>query len=342
MEKSREFQCPLHMAFIDFRKAYDSVNRNILRYIIQHIYSIPEKLVKIIRALYSDTRASVRAYGKKSPEFAVYTGFRQGYVIYNIFFDVITKLSLQNHQQKGLPLLYHLGEQKLVGGWKKFANEFLLNNTVYVNDMVLLADSKSDLEEMLRSFDSTCSSMGLTVSTAKTKVLAVLPSGQTEPAIPLSLNPGEGNVLVVDTFAYLSCPVEKNCSIDAEVNSRIEKALRAFSSLSRVLWYHKRIRTSTKLYLLKAVILPVLTYGLESAVLLSHQVQCLQAFNNRYLCIILGISLQKERRNTSIRAQMQQEGIDNTLMRRRLCFLGHLARMDDHHLPKQLLLCTQS
>ena len=184
MEKSQEFQHPLYMAYIDLRKAYDSVNRNALWYILQHGYSIPEKLFKIIRALHSDTRASVRAYGKNSPEFTVHTGVRQGCVmaplLFNIFFDVVTKLSLQNHQQKGLPLLYHLGKQKLVGGWKKFTNKLLFNNMAYADDMVLLADSKSDLEEILRSFDSTCSSMGLTISTAKTKVLAFLPSGQTE------------------------------------------------------------------------------------------------------------------------------------------------------------------
>ena len=87
----------------------------------------------------------------------------------------------------------------------------------YADDMVLLADSKSDLKEMIRSFVSTCSSMSLTVSIAKTKMLAILPSGQTEPAIPLALYPGEGDVLVMDTFAYLGCLVEKNCSVDAEV-----------------------------------------------------------------------------------------------------------------------------
>ena len=90
---------------------------------------------------------------------------------------------------------------------------------------------------MLRSFDSTYSSMGQAISTAKTKVLAFLPSGQS--AILLTLHPGEGDVLVVDTFAYRSCPVEKNCSIDAEVNSHIVKALRVFSFFSRVPCYKK-------------------------------------------------------------------------------------------------------
>ena len=267
MKKSLEFRRPLYMAFIDLRKAYNTINRNALWYIFQHGYGIPEKLVKIIRALHSDTHASVRAHGKNSPEFAVHTGICQGCVmapvLFNIFFDIITKLSLKNHQQKGLPLLYHLGEQKLVGGQKKFTNSVLLSNMAYADDMVLPADSKSYLEQMLRLFDSICSSMGLTVSTAKTKLMVVLPSGQTEPAIPLTLHPGEGDVLVVDTLAYLGCLVEKNCRVDTKVNSRIEKASRAFNSLSRVLRYQNRICTSTKLRLLKAVILPVLMYRLE-------------------------------------------------------------------------------
>ena len=46
IEKSREFRHPLYMAFIDLRKAYDSVNRNTLWYILQHGYGIPEKLIK--------------------------------------------------------------------------------------------------------------------------------------------------------------------------------------------------------------------------------------------------------------------------------------------------------
>ena len=96
-------------------------------------------------------------------------------VLFNIFLDVITKLSLQNHQQKGLLLLYYLGEQKLVDGRKKFTNELLLNNMAYDDDAVLFADSKSDMQEMIRSFDTPCSSMDLTVSPAKTKMLAILP-----------------------------------------------------------------------------------------------------------------------------------------------------------------------
>ena len=86
--------------------------------------------------------------------------------------------------------------------------------------------------------------------------------------------------------------------------------------------------------------LPSADVWIGSAALHSHYVRRIQAFNNRCLCINLGISLWKERRNTSIRAQVQQEHIDTTLMRCRLYFLCHLAGIDDHGVPKQLLLCT--
>ena len=67
--------------------------------------------------------------------------------------------------------------------------------------------------------------MGLTVSIPKTKMLAFLPSGQTEPAISLTLHLGEGDVLVMDTFPCLGCLMEKNCNVDAEVNPYIDKPL---------------------------------------------------------------------------------------------------------------------
>ena len=101
------------------------------------------------------------------------------------------------------------------------------------------------------------------------------------------------------------------------------------------------IQISTKLHLLKSVILPVLLYGLESAALLSHYLRHLQAFDNIGHCITLGISMWKKRRNTYIGEQVRVERIETTLMIHRLCFLGHIAHMDDC-IPKQLLVCAHA
>ena len=139
----------------------------------------------------------------------------------------VTKFTLQNHQQKDIPLFYHLNEQKLIGGCWKFTSKFLLKNLAYTNSIALLADSKSNLEDMLRSLDSTCTALGPTVSTSKTKLMTVLIPGQTDPAVPVALHSSEADVQVIDTFAYLGCLVTDDCNVDAEVNSCIEKALGA-------------------------------------------------------------------------------------------------------------------
>ncbi len=96
--------------------------------------------------------------------------------------------------------------------------------------------------------------------------------------------------------------MSEDCSL--KVEARISKASRTFSSLNRILWYQCKTKQQTKIRLFNSVtIVPVLTYGLESAALsMSHQNQ-LQSFTMRCLRIILGISLHEENRNTEIRVR---------------------------------------
>ena len=55
-EKAREFNTPLFLAFVDLRKAYDSVNRDALWMILREKYHLPDKLVRVIHALHDGTR----------------------------------------------------------------------------------------------------------------------------------------------------------------------------------------------------------------------------------------------------------------------------------------------
>ena len=71
--------------------------------------------------------------------------------------------------------------------------------------------------------------------------MTVLPSGQADAIVPVALHSSEADVQVVDTFAYLGCLMTDDCNVDAQVNSRIEKALTAFTCLSKILSYQERI-----------------------------------------------------------------------------------------------------
>ena len=58
MEQSLEWRSPLYINFVDFRKAFDMVDRCTLWRVLRH-YGIPCKIVNIIQGLYNNTRCQV-------------------------------------------------------------------------------------------------------------------------------------------------------------------------------------------------------------------------------------------------------------------------------------------
>ena len=66
--------------------------------------------------------------------------------------------------------------------------------------MALVADSWDDLKAMLELLGSRCHNMNLSISTKKTKILAVLPTGTCKELESISLNPDDDSVEVVSNF----------------------------------------------------------------------------------------------------------------------------------------------
>ena len=58
IEQCIEWNASLCACFVDFKKAFDSVDRSVLWRIIR-TYSIPEKIVKIVKVMYSGNECAV-------------------------------------------------------------------------------------------------------------------------------------------------------------------------------------------------------------------------------------------------------------------------------------------
>jgi len=341
-EKSREFNTPLYLSFVDLRKAYDSVCRDALWSVLKK-YHFPDKLIRILQALHHDTKGAVRAYGRLSEEFPISTGVRQGDVLapvlFNLFFDAIVAATLKHHPEAGLKVLYNIGDP-LVGSRKKMRHEVVIKDLEYADDMVLVSDSMGLLEEILRTLHSTCSGMGLSINTKKTKILAMCPSSSqtgSQPR-PVLLSPDSCPVEVVDHFEYLGSTVAQDCTLDREVNMRISKASYTFRSLCKVLWCQRRLKILTKMRLFKSVVLSTLLYGSETWVPLANHIARLQGFITGCLRVILGVSRWDNMRNTDLRSKAGVDRVEVMILRRRLRWLGHLERMEDSRLPKCLLV----
>ena len=48
MEQTLEWNTELYMVFVDFEKAFDSIDREVLWKMLRH-YGVPEKIVRVIR-----------------------------------------------------------------------------------------------------------------------------------------------------------------------------------------------------------------------------------------------------------------------------------------------------
>jgi len=68
IEQSKEWQTPLYLNFIDFEKAFDSVDRNVIWQLMHH-YGIPPKFIKLIQDLYESSSCQVIRNEKLSDSF---------------------------------------------------------------------------------------------------------------------------------------------------------------------------------------------------------------------------------------------------------------------------------
>lgn len=161
----------------------------------------------------------------------------------------------------------------------------------------------------MHSLHDACTELGLSISTKKTKILAVLPHQHLLPQqVSLQL---DGEPVTVVEWGYLGSTVTSTCPLDKEVDFRISKASRSFTSFSKILWYQRKIKQKNTLRIFKAVVLPTLLYGSETWVVLGpHLHTCrLQSFVMRCLRIILGVSMHEKVRNRT--GQRGDSGVDD-------------------------------
>ena len=95
MEKAREFQKNIYFCFIDYAKAFDCVDHNILWKILKEM-GIPDHLTCLLRNLYAGQEATVRTGHGRTDWFQIRKGVRQGCILSPCLFNFCAEYIMRN------------------------------------------------------------------------------------------------------------------------------------------------------------------------------------------------------------------------------------------------------
>ena len=140
----------------------------------------------------------------------------------------------------------------------------------------------------------------------------------------------------MDRFCYLRSILSSTTIIDDDVSARLAKASAAYGRLSKRLWNDQGIRLATKIAVYRAVVLTILLYDCDSWTLYRRHIAKLDQFHLRCLRKIAHIRWQDMIPNTTVLERCEISGIESILMAAQFRWTGHVIRMDDRRIPKQV------
>jgi hypothetical protein len=339
-EKCQEQNRMLYTTFVDLTKAFDSVSRQGLWRIMSK-FGCPEKFIQMVQQLHDGMMARVLNDGETSAAFPITNGVKQGCVLAPTLFSMVLSATLTDAFQdctEGIGLkfrtdgsLFNLRRLRAVTKVK----ETIVRDFLFADDCALNANTEPEMQAIMDKFSASCTNFGLTINAKKTEVMHQ-PAPRTLYSDPCITVNGQ-RLQAVDQFTYLGSTLSRSVTIDAEINCRIAKASAAFGRLRIKVWDRRGISLPTKLKVYRAVILPTLLYACETWTVYRSHARRLNHFHLSCLRKVLKIKWQDKIPDSEVLTRAGLPSIHTLLVRAQTKWAGHVLRMPEERIPKQLL-----
>ncbi|CAI9725779.1 Hypothetical predicted protein [Octopus vulgaris] len=149
LEEIKKFNKCVPVCFVDFRKAFDSNSRDVMFKILA-LYGIPPRIVYAIKALYTNTIATVISLGRETDFFEVEAGVLQGDTlapfISIVVLDYVLRISRDGMEEKGLFLKPHQSSRHCAQ---------YLTDLDFADNLTLIFHCIKDAESLLQPLEKT-------------------------------------------------------------------------------------------------------------------------------------------------------------------------------------------
>ena len=306
IEKSNEYKEPLYIAFVDYEKAFDSVeHEDILNALEKH--QIPTVYIETLASMYRNGTAQVKVDNNMSKPFDIRRGVRQGDTLSpNMFNSGLEQVFRRlNWQDKGINI-----------------NGEKLSNLRFADDVALLSRSLNELQDMINELQEESEKIGLKANMEKTKI--IINSHATKGSIKMR---GE-ELQIVDEVVYLGQQITMKSSRSGEIQRRISAGWIAFAKYRKILKSNIPICLKRKIY--HGCIEPVITYGSQVWALNKRLVSKLRTTQRSMERAIIGVTKRDHLTNKKVRELSGTNDIISTIKKLKWSWAGHIARMKDN------------
>ena len=216
--------------------------------------------------MYSTIYSSVRVNNSLTDEFKVEIGTRQGCnlspTLFNLYLNDLP-IYLSQHSKSGVSL-----------------GSTNIQCLMYADDLVLLAKTEKEMNEMLSATETYCNKWRLSINTNKSKILILNKRSQNNHSFKLY----DSKLEEVQSYNYLGIIISKRGDFKIAINHLHDKAARAFYSIRKHFNFYNNTNPKTLLRLFDSIIKPILLYGSEIWALYGWSKNTIKDINNFLLC----------------------------------------------------------
>jgi hypothetical protein len=200
LERTCEYKVDIHQLYIDYKQAYNTINRAELVEIMKE-FGIPMKLVRLVKMTLANTNSKVKIQGKLLPSYETMIGLRRKDSLSALLFKLCMEKIIRNVRINPGGTIYNWTRQCLT----------------YADDVVILGRSEGYIKKTLKEMVAITQQIGLQMNDAKTKYMLNRQVGNKIKEIELMGKKCEK----AEAFKYLGAMITSLNDIEIEIKSKI-------------------------------------------------------------------------------------------------------------------------